>query len=216
LSTQTVPLFFICLRNNCKFELYLSSLFASEIIVNLNCILPFFLIAAIIIVNSNLLLFLTQKILVKSWWTFFLYLLRQYSQVIPYLSSTVYWPREVIAKSANRTVPFFSFAGPSQIAPWLSSVFFAGPCQIAVYLSSIFAAGIIVKMLFWFFFSINLIIYERFEQQVSNQTVCLSMFCYLISEPKRTGIRMPLPEAEEIAPVDPTRRVHQLGRFHHF
>ena len=103
LSTQTVPLFFICLRNNCKFELYLSSLFASEIIVNLNCTLPFFLIAAIIIVNSNLtrilLLFLTQTILVKSWRTFFLYLPRHYSQVVPYLSSTVYWPREVIAKS---------------------------------------------------------------------------------------------------------------------
>ena len=64
-------------------------------------------------------------------------------------------------------------------------------------------------------FSYILVVYERSEQQGSNPTIFLSMFFHLISDPKRTWIRMPLPEAEGIDPATPTQRVQQLGGFHH-
>ena len=60
---------------------------------------------------------------------------------------------------------------------------------------SCFACNYIILLLLW----------------TSTHTLCSNMFCYFISDPKVTGIRMP-----EAGGVDLTQGVEQLGGFHYF
>ncbi len=197
------PFFFTCRRNHCQFELYLSSLFDSEIIVTQTEFLFFICFVCSFFdkknpcqIVVNLFSFFAAGIIVKSYRTFILY-----------------WPREIIAKLFRS---FLLFCG-SQLSRTLAFfIIFCGSLSDRSVPFFYIRSGNHCQNALYFFIFFKLDISERFEQQISNQTVSLRMFCHLISETRRTGIRMQLPAAEGIAPADLTRRVQQLGGFHHF
>ncbi len=131
-----------------------------------------------------------------------------------YRTFLLYWPRKFIAKLYRNFVLFCGSYLNRTLAFFI--IFCGSLSDRSVPFFYIRSGNHCQNALYFFIIIFNLFICERFAQQVSNQTDSLSMFCHLISENKRNGFRMPLPEAEGIAPADLTRRLQQLGGFHQF